>query len=27
MDDMAKYAKEQGLTPEKLDEILNEDNE
>lgn len=25
MDDMAIYAKGQGLTPEKLDEILNED--
>jgi predicted CopG family antitoxin len=25
MDDMAIYAKEHGLTPEKLDEILNED--
>jgi hypothetical protein len=27
MDDMAKYAKKQGLTPDKLDEILNEDGE
>lgn len=25
MDDMSVYAKKQGLTPEKLDEILNED--
>ncbi|HEX3009243.1 MAG TPA: hypothetical protein VHO90_16685 [Bacteroidales bacterium] len=25
MDDMAKYAAKKGLTPEKLDEILNED--
>lgn len=25
MDDMAKYAKKQGLTPEKLNEILNDD--
>lgn len=27
MEDMAMYAKKRGLTPEKLDEILNEDNE
>ncbi|MFO7370053.1 MAG: hypothetical protein R6X09_07280 [Bacteroidales bacterium] len=25
MDDMSVYAKKQGLTPDKLDEILNED--
>jgi len=27
MYDMTKYAKKQGLTPDKLDEILNEDCE
>jgi len=27
MDDMSEYAKNQGLTPDKLDEILNDDSE
>ncbi len=27
MDDMSEYAKKQGLTPDKLDEILNDDSE
>jgi K+/H+ antiporter YhaU regulatory subunit KhtT len=27
MEDMTMYAKKRGLTPEKFDEILNEDNE
>ncbi|MFP4620887.1 MAG: hypothetical protein ACLFM7_06215 [Bacteroidales bacterium] len=27
MDDMSEYAKKQGLTPEKLDELLNDDSE
>ncbi len=27
MDEMSGYAKKQGLTPEKLDEILNDDSE
>ncbi|MGF1585777.1 MAG: hypothetical protein ACFCUM_10670 [Bacteroidales bacterium] len=27
MDDMSEYAKNQGLTPEILDELLNDDSE
>ena len=27
MDDMSEYAKKQGLTPDKLDEILKDDSE
>ncbi len=27
MDDISEYAKKQGLTPDKLDEILNDDSE
>jgi len=27
MDEMSEYAKKQGLTPDKLDEILNDDSE
>ncbi len=27
MDDMSKYAQKQGLSPEKLNDILNEDPE
>ncbi len=27
MDDISEYAKKQGLTPEKLDEILTDDSE